>query len=360
MSVPPIPVRFVPRFKVKPWGGRRLESVLGKRLPADSPIGESWEIVSLPNDESVVRDGPLAGRLLSELVSDWGRGLLGSATLVEGRFPLLIKFLDAREHLSVQNHPRPTATHEGPPSGPIKHEAWYVVAADPNAVIFVGFRPGVGEHEVTRAAGTPAIASLLLPRRVKAGDCFYLPSGTPHALGAGVLVAEVQTPSDVTYRLYDWDRVDLDGKPRALHSEAGLRNLRYDVRETEIRQPRSHIAGAFATVTRLVSSEAFLIEKVRLTAGMSQTLPHAEMTIWMVLSGGGEFVRGALRTPFERGDVLLIPADSAETRATIHADTQLLEVKIPVPSALPSLPDRDHGSSGLDVQRLIPLGRPPQ
>jgi mannose-6-phosphate isomerase len=332
MSVPPIPVIFEPIFKPKPWGGRTLERLFAKPLPPNVPIGESWEAVSLPGNESRVKGGPLAGRAVSELIDLWGRCLCGSAELADGRFPLLIKFLDAREHLSVQVHPKPDDAAPGRWQAGIKHEAWYVLHAEPGAEMFVGFKPDVKPDDVARAANTPAMADLLRRWPVKAGQCYYLPSGTAHALGAGIVVAEVQTPSDITYRLYDWDRVGLDGQPRELHVEQGLANARYDVADDMILQPRSHNAGMFATVTRVAACDRFLIDKVRLSEGVEQPVPHQELVIWIVLTGHGVLVRDRVECNFSPGDVVAIPADSAETRMVMDADCELLEVTIPVDS----------------------------
>jgi mannose-6-phosphate isomerase len=398
MTTPPLPVVFEPLYRPRPWGGRKLAERFARTLPPHEPVGESWEIVSLPGAESRVRDGPLAGRTLSELIALWGRRLVGGAELVDGRFPLLIKFLDAREWLSVQVHPSGTAPDAAPaqpaprsaaavPSGPdampalstpawgVKDEAWYVIDAEPGASLLIGCRDGVTRCDLEAAAGTRAIIDLLRPWRATPGACFFLPSGTPHALGAGILVAEVQTPSDVTYRMYDWDRVGLDGRPRELHVRQALANIRLDVAPIAIVQPRTHVAGVFATVTKLVACEHFLIDKLRLAAGTSQGFPHSEMVVWVVLSGRGAFhtdqaghqppsrpvaPRGSQPTEagptgptsgqqqgrpesrdesavcaFAAGDVVLVPADSERLRVTSDSNCEVLEVKVPVRSRLP-------------------------
>lgn len=337
MTPAPQPVVFEPIYKPKPWGGRTLARLFGRTLPGTEPIGESWELSDLPGNESRVARGPLTGRTIGELVRMWGKALLGNAPLADGRFPLLIKFLDAREALSVQVHPC-AADPQGRPPATIKHEAWYVIAAEPEAKLFIGLRPGVGPADVRRAAATPATAELLQPRPARPGRCFYLPAGVPHALGAGIVVAEVQTPSDVTYRLYDWDRVGLDGRPRELHIEQALANLRHDVPDSEIVQPRSHVADVFITVTRLVVCERFLIDKVRMSAGIARSLPHAEMVIWIVLAGGGRLTRDGEACEFGPGDVVLIPAEAEALRVETAADCEFLEVKIPIPSPLPARP----------------------
>ena len=328
----PVPVVCEPIFKAKPWGGRELERLFGKALPPGQPIGESWELAHLPGNESRVARGPLAGVGLGTLVERWGRGLLGGAALVDGRFPLLIKFLDAREKLSVQVHPRAPEAPDAPEPPGVKHEAWYVVAAEPGAGLYIGLQPGVGPEDIRAAGPTAALAKLHRFRPVKPGDCFYLPSGTPHALGAGIVVAEIQTPSDVTYRLYDWDRVGLDGRPRELHFEQALENIYYDVPEEQIVQPRSHQADVFATVTRLVRCRRFMIDKLRLVEGVNRELPHAEMVIWMILAGHGRLTRGDYECPFKPGDTVLIPADMEGVRVETAAVCELLEVKIPIAS----------------------------
>jgi mannose-6-phosphate isomerase len=360
MAIRPIPVIFEPIYQVRPWGGRRLAELYGKALPEHPTIGESWEVVSLPGYESRVREGPLAGRTLSQLIEMWGRDLIGGAELVDGRFPLLIKFLDARQSLSVQVHPRPG---DGPGSGAgagVKHEAWYVVEAGPRSEMLIGFQEGVLPGQVAAAARTRAIVGLLRRWPARAGQCFYLPSGVPHALGGGLVVAEIQTPSDVTYRLYDWDRLDEQGRPRDLHVEQALAHARFDVRPQDILQPRSHVAGVYTLVTRLVACERFLIDKVRLTGGVTQGLPHAEMVVWIVLAGRGELRRDQWICRFAPGQVLVIPAESAAIVVEPYEDCELLEVKIPVRSPLAGLPrpPAEHRRGPDAPTELTASGRP--
>lgn len=331
MSDPPPPLRFASRFKPRPWGGRMLSQMFGKPLPAEQTIGESWELSDLPEDESLVAEGPLRGVSVGELIRRFGAALVGRAPLCEGRFPLLIKWLDARENLSVQVHPANAA------AGAVKHEAWFVAHAEPHARLYLGFREGVTPADAACAANSPAIVDLLHAVTPRVGDCYYLPSGLPHALGAGVVVAEVQTPSDVTYRLYDWDRVGLDGRPRELHIDAALASARFDIPRDVIMQPRSHVAAAHATISHLVRSDAFCIDRARLAAGVCEPIPHAEMTVWIVLAGCGEFRRGEVAQPIHAGDVVLLPASTAGI--TVSADTPLdvLEVSVPIASAFAAI-----------------------
>jgi mannose-6-phosphate isomerase len=357
MTVSPLPVVFEPIYRPKPWGGRRLATLLGKRLPGDGPIGESWELSDLPGNESRVHDGPLAGTTLHELVATWGRGLLGDALLVAGRFPLLVKFLDARENLSVQVHPKlgtgtylpkpgtgalprqlgarkmgtgtaPQRLGASPHFPPVKHEAWYVLHADPGTKLYIGLRPGVGPDDVARAADTPAIVDLLQTWNATPGECYYLPSGTPHALGAGVVVAEVQTPSDVTYRLYDWGRVGLDGRPRELHIEQALANIRYDVTPEMIRSAEPPRAASDGSL-RLVACDCFAIDGVELPTGATRELPHGRMAIWIILSGTGRLVAGNCECRFGAGDVVLVPGGCAHVLSELASPCTYLAAGIP-------------------------------
>ncbi|MEW6197272.1 MAG: type I phosphomannose isomerase catalytic subunit [Planctomycetota bacterium] len=355
MSVSPIPLRFDPQFKEKPWGGRRLAELLHKKLPTGGPIGESWELVGLAGQESRVRDGPLAGRTLPELLSRWGPGLLDPARLHSGRFPLLIKFLDAQQSLSIQVHPKPAGT--GAPTPGVKPEAWYVINAEPDAELYIGLKAGVTPAEVTQAAGTAVIADLLRAWPATAGACYLLPSGTPHALGAGIVVAEVQAPSDVTYRLYDWGRTGFDGRPRELHIQPALANIRYDVTEAMIRPPVRHVALPYAHAERLVESGAFIIDRLCGVRG-PLVIPPGRLRVWIMLSGcarvislmratpthihdgvlgdeptaakprGTEARRVVYQLELTAGDVVLFPA-AARAEVSLDDGTDWLEVTIP-------------------------------
>ena len=327
MSSKPIPVVFEPLFKPKPWGGRMLETLFGKPLPPGESIGESWEIVSLPGNESHVRGGPLAGCQISGLAGMWGPALYGAEGAERAGFPLLIKFLDARENLSVQVHPKPTDRTRVEPG--VKHEAWFVVHADPGAEMFVGLKPGVTLNDLAESANTPRTAELLRRWPVTAGHCYYLPSGVIHALGAGIVVAEIQTPSEVTYRLYDWDRLGSDGKPRELHIEQALRNVRTDVPDEEILQAAASAPGAGASSVRLARCERFHIDRVRLRENVDAELPGGRMAIWIVLAGAGRLIDGDSQTAFSPGDTVLIPAERHALRAAVEQDCDLLEVTLP-------------------------------
>jgi mannose-6-phosphate isomerase len=236
MTAPaPSPLVLTPILLSKVWGGRRL-AALGKPLP-DGPVGESWELADLPATaasgagghaaRSVIAQGPLAGKTLHDAMAAWGPALLGRAKPgPEGGFPLLVKYLDAREHLSVQVHPD-AAYAAAHPGAHLKTESWYIVSAEPGAELFIGLKSGVTRHDLARAIAEGTVPGLLRSRPAVPGECHTLPSGTVHALGAGVVVAEVQTPSDTTYRVYDWTR-EYDRPRRELHIEQALACASFD------------------------------------------------------------------------------------------------------------------------------------
>jgi len=335
------PLKFKPRYVEKMWGGRKIETVLGKPLPPGKRIGESWELYDFPpgivekSDEWVsaeVSNGPLAGHTLHQIVTDFGRALTGDVPLVgpHGQFPILIKFLDAREDLSVQVHPDQdyANTH---PDAHLKSEAWYVVQNDEGSRILKGLRPGVTRESFRTAVERGEPDKLIQSIPVKPGHCHYLPSGTVHALGAGILVSEVQTPSDPTYRVFDFNRVDPStGKPRTLHVEQAQQCIDFSG-NPEAQQPRSHVAGLFTTVSRLVTSPYFKLEKVRMTEGIEEPVPYDEPVVWVVLEGQAEVRVDGVKEPtrFGRGDTVLLPAEMKNPIIKTTGDCVWLEVTFP-------------------------------
>ncbi len=342
------PLIFEPIFKRKIWGGRTLETALHKPLPPDDPIGESWEAADLEEDQSVVASGPARGQTIGSLVKSWGTALYGRSGLFDGRFPLLIKFLDARSALSVQVHPSEAMAARLGGRVRVKHEAWYVIDAEPDGYIYRGVKPGVDEAALREAIDRQAVESVLNHITVRRGECYYLPSGTIHALGAGVTVAEVQTPSDITYRVYDWNRVDeATGQVRALHLAEAMQCISYDP-VPEKYELRNHVASVWTQVTSLVRCESFVIERVRMVEGVEQALPYAEMMIWIVLEGSGEVHCAGLDEPvrFGIGDTVVLPADLKEGRVVTKEVCLWLEVSIPIASSLAGYDRPDRESQG--------------
>ena len=231
----PYPIVFEPILKPKVWGGHRLAGY-GKLLPTDQPFGESWELADLAStsssggggeaEHSVIVNGELEGKTIQDAISLWADDLLGDAKLTtEGGFPLLVKYLDAREHLSVQVHPSP-AYAKAHPQAHLKTESWFVLEAEPDAegnppMIYKGFQEGVTKDDLAKAIADGTVPSIMRKELAVAGQCHTLPSGTVHALGAGVLVAEIQTPSDTTFRVYDWAK-EYGREGRELHIEQAV------------------------------------------------------------------------------------------------------------------------------------------
>jgi mannose-6-phosphate isomerase len=318
------PLKFKPRFLPKMWGGRKIETILGKTLPP-GPIGESWELFDFPPGvvdsspdwiSSEVAAGPLAGKTLHELVQQFGPDLHGDAPLVQphGQFPILIKFLDAAQDLSVQVHPD-EAYARANPGAHLKNEAWFIVHADAGSRLLKGLKPAVSRDAFAKAVADGSVESLIHSISVKAGDCFYLPSGTVHALGAGILAAEVQTPSDTTYRLFDFNRVDPStGKLRTLHIEQALECIDFS--------PKAQAAQP--TGPDLVKCDHFSIRKATLRAGEQISLPTARPMVLMFIEGSGQ----VQATPFMRGDTILLPAALKRTVVKAGADSIWLEVSI--------------------------------
>ncbi len=354
---PLYPLKFEPIYKPKIWGGRSLKR-LGRMLPGDDThrIGESWELVDLGQtstsgggggqERSVVTNGPLAGRTLNAVIQQYREGLLGRLPLTaDDGFPLLVKFLDAGENLSVQVHPDEVYA-QAHADAFLKSEAWYIVDAAPGAVIYKGVREGVTPQQFRDAIDRntdDAVEPLLIKVPVKPGDCHYLPSGTCHALGKGILVAEVQTPSDTTFRVYDWGRTD-----RELHIDPAMACIRFGPPEMGDYEKRSHIAGVYTTVTRLVTCEHFRIDKVRMSQGYQQEIPYDQPAVWIVLEGSGRIClgEGAAETEglsasadsaneagdgvrFGAGQTLLLPAGMDQAKVILDQDTVWLEVTFP-------------------------------
>lgn len=326
-DIPPQPVCFEPVLVPKPWGGRRLESLLGRRLPPGELVGESWEIADLPNGRSRVADGPLAGQTPGELVQRWGVDLLGPAHSPRQPFPLLIKFLDARENLSVQTHPRPRGAPG--PTAPEKHECWYILHADPGAQLYIGLRDGVGPADVASAMGSRALVELLRTWSPQPGQCYFLPSGTLHALGAGVVVAEIQTPSDATYRAYDWDRVDAAGRSRELHLREALENTRYDVRAEDVLPAAAARPIALGQATRLVACPAFDVFRWDAPRAAGLPIHRGLLRAWIVLNGPLRIDHPLCSQPLERGQVWLLPAAFGECVVDAPAGAAWIEARVP-------------------------------
>lgn len=277
------PLTFHPRFKDRVWGGRTLASLYHKPLPPGLPIGESWEISDRPGDESVIANGPLAGHSLRWLMEQHAADVLGNAApAAGGRFPLLCKILDARDVLSVQVHPpaRAAAALGGEP----KTEMWYVADAAPDAELHVGLRRGVTRESFDAAIRAGTVADCLHRLPVRAGDTMFLPSGRVHAIGAGLVIFEIQQNSDTTYRVFDWNRLGLDGRPRDLHVSESLASIDFDDVEPALVSAAAESNGALTT-ERLVEHPLFKVSLLAASSPTTVTLGPPGLRIAAVVDG---------------------------------------------------------------------------
>lgn len=252
------PLLFTPIYRRYIWGGRRFASTLGRELPPGDDYAESWELVDRGSDQSVVASGPLAGSTLGDIVRTRGDELLGRHAPLSA-FPLLFKFLDASHDLSVQVHPDDARAGRLTPPDRGKTEAWYVIDAVPGSRIYAGLRAGTTRDALAAALRAGRCGDVLHSFEPRRGDCVFIPAGTVHAIGAGLMVAEIQQSSDVTYRLHDWNRVGPDGKPRAMHIEAGLEAVTH----FEPVAPAAAKSTGDPAVRRLVTNEYFVLDEVR-------------------------------------------------------------------------------------------------
>ncbi|MGG4094969.1 type I phosphomannose isomerase catalytic subunit [Paenibacillus lautus] len=301
----PYPLLFQPEFKERVWGGRALEQ-FGLDIP-EGHIGEGWMIADHPNGTTSIVNGELAGRGLDQVREQFGREWFGSKGFseVNGRFPLLIKLLDCNDNLSVQVHP--TDDYEGLPKGELgKTEMWYVLDAKPDAKIIYGLKEGVSRETLKEAMESGKVMDQLQEVSVKAGDTFYIPAGTVHALCAGVVVAEIQQNSDTTYRIFDYNRPGLDGKPRELHIEDSLNVTAYEGSGATTMSTEGTAPGEWL---ELAKSPYFVVEKGVVNGAWSLSTSAESFTIVVVCDGQGTLSWDNGSIDYTSGQCLLLPAN---------------------------------------------------
>ncbi|MCC6126502.1 MAG: class I mannose-6-phosphate isomerase [Pirellulales bacterium] len=318
------PLRFHPLLKRYLWGGRRLASVLGKELGPENDYGESWEICDRGDDQSRVANGPWRDVPLGNLVRRHGAEILGRHYPRPG-FPLLIKFLDARQNLSMQVHPNDELAARIVPPDNGKTEAWYVLHAEPESAIYAGLRPGVDRGQFERSLCAGGGAELVNRFHPRAGDCIFLPAGAVHALGQGILAAEVQQSSDVTYRLFDWNRLGPDGKPRQLHLERGLEAV--DFSRGPI-VPQVPLPIEKSPVVRLVHCEKFILDRWQIAA--PATIGGDERFHILQPVAGEIRIEGDAETkPLQLGDTCLLPAGWGRAKIIPAGESAFLDIYLP-------------------------------
>src|SRR6266487_1330225 len=306
------PLTFEPIFMKRIWGGRWLETRFGKRLPAGMRVGESWEIVDRPEAQSIVRDGPLRGKTLHQLWTQHRPEIFGNIS-DSPRFPLLLKLLDAQEKLSLQVHPpeKIAAKLGGEP----KTEFWYVAAAAPGAELFVGLQKAMTRDQFEEALRAGTIAEQLHAVPIKADETMFLPAGRLHAVGPGNLLVEIQQNADTTYRVFDWNRVDHEGKPRQLHVDQALQCIDFNDVEPKLIEPKDEL---------LVRHELFEIQKWDLDTSREIT-PRGQFAIVYCISGKLQCADVDLAP----GGFFLVPASLQDRQVHPRKDgTSLLRVTI--------------------------------
>jgi len=283
---------FKPIYQERIWGGRSLEQKLGRKLPEGKTIGESWEIVDRPEAQSATGDG----RTIRELLERESEAIMGDGWKPDRPFPILVKWLDCQEKLSLQVHPPAEIADEL--GGEPKTENWYIAEAEPQATLMAGLKNGVTREAFEQALQQDALAPLVHTFPVQAGESIFIPSGRLHAIGGGNLILEIQQNSDTTYRVYDWGRVGLDGKPRQLHIEESLKSTDFNDFE-----PETIKTGSRSQI--LAESEVFNLRKEVLEQGETLSFPAGAPVIVSMLSGRLTEKDGSL---LQRGDNALLPA----------------------------------------------------
>jgi mannose-6-phosphate isomerase len=309
------PILFVPQYMERVWGGRSLESLYGRELPeANIPYGESWELVDRPEACSVVAVGEWAGWSLEALWSERRAEVFGAGYSGAGRFPLLIKILDARDDLSIQVHP-PEQLAEALGGEP-KTEMWFIAHADPGAKLYVGLKRGITRAAFEAAVRSGEVAGLVHVIEPRRGESIFIPSGRLHAIGAGLVIFEIQQNSDTTYRVFDWNRTGLDGRPRELHVEASLECIDFADYEP---------AMTAANGSVLAACRHFEVVRETAAAGNLVSAPDAEhFAIFAVVTGKVEDNLGRIHGP---GSILLMPRGAAPVR--VLEEAEWLRISLP-------------------------------
>lgn len=306
------PIAFSPIYMTRVWGGRSLDTIYQRNLPDNQPYGESWEISDRPNEQSIVSSGFHVGKSLHDLWTNhreeiFGKGLTGD------RFPLLIKILDARDDLSIQVHP--PAEIAGELGGEPKTEMWYIADCDPGAKLYIGLKNGSTRESFEQSLLDGTVEKQVHAVRPKAGESIFIPSGRLHAIGAGFLIYEIQQNSDTTYRVFDWNRVGLDGTPRDLHVEESMTSINFDDFEPGMDEPDGDT---------LASCKYFVVERHRVSKSGKIANSNDSFSIITVVSGELRSNNGDI---FKTGDFLILPRNS--TPLTAETDCQILRTGLP-------------------------------
>jgi len=315
------PLQFDPILKERIWGGEKLKTEFNKPIVSDV-TGESWELSTVSGDVSVISNGEYKGKSLTELIKSFPEEILGTEAYKKygTEFPLLFKFLDARDDLSIQVHPNDELAKKRHNSFG-KTEMWYVMQADENARIIVGFKEKSSKEEYLEKLEEKSILSILKEVPVKKGDVFFLETGTIHAIGAGIVIAEIQQTSDITYRVYDWDRVDAEGKSRELHIELALDAINYNTTETQ-----KEYSEEINVSNEMVNCPYFVTSYLPIQGEAKVVKKHDSFTVYMCMEGNISLGYNEEKWSYTKGDTILIPA--ALESYNLAGEGVLLEIHI--------------------------------
>jgi mannose-6-phosphate isomerase len=320
----PGPLRFTPIFRRFLWGGRRLKTLLNKPVGDEPDYAESWEIVDHEADQSIVACGPLQGATLAEVMARRAGPLLGRHAGLS-RFPLLFKFLDANKTLSVQVHPDDAQAAKLQPPDLGKTEAWVVLHADPGSVMYAGLRPEVSPESFREALQSGCGDACLHRIAPREGDCIFIPAGTVHALGEGLVVAEIQQSSNVTFRLFDWNRTGSDGKPRPLHVEQGLAVTNFRLGPIEPQQTGETVDEGR---TCLVSCDKFVMHRCEFSNSI-RIGGDQRFHFVAVLQGSARLDRDPSGRPLNKGETVLLPSDGGPWTLETTERSVVLDICLP-------------------------------
>lgn len=320
------PLTFVPIIKERIWGGNKLSKILNKNVPENITAGESWEVSTVKDNESVVANGFLAGNNLQELVEVYMTDLVGEKVYEKYReqFPLLIKFIDAADVLSLQVHPNDELAKERHNSNG-KTEMWYIIEAEPDAFIISGFNKDVSKEEYLHHLQNNTLETITTKVVTNANDVFYIPAGRIHAIGKGILLAEIQQTSDITYRIYDWNRVDKNGNPRELHTDLALDAIDF----SSTKDPKTTYQSVVNKPTQLIHCPYFTTNLLHLTHPIEREyLLIDSFKILMCIHGEGFIEFQQQQYPFFQGTTYLIPAALELVNIIPNKECKLLEIYI--------------------------------
>lgn len=343
------PLMFEPLLKRRRWGGRRLGEWLGKAIGDGDDWAESWEIADCGADQSVVAGGVRDGARLCELVAESPEELLGRRRRLQ-QFPLLVKFLDATDRLSLQVHPNDVQARFFFPEQLGKTEAWVIVAADPGAKVYAGLKLGVDRWQFGAALQCGEIEQCLHSYEVQAGDCIFIPAGTVHAIGEGIVLAEVQQSSDITFRLDDWGRVGADGKPREMHIAEALivTDFRRGPVNPVVPVPLSDDYEAFRQ-EQLVACDQFLLHRYMAERPFS-LVTDGSFHVLIALAGTATIWADGYERQLSRGQTLLIPADCPPLTIEPHEEITLLDAFLPAVGEVAGPAGREQTDAALAVR----------